>query len=82
MKTTFLFPGQRSQFTGMGRILAESRPAAHCIFDEADDALDFPASSTTATGRNLSHQLRYANNSNGKKYRADQPDFVAGCSLG
>jgi [acyl-carrier-protein] S-malonyltransferase len=37
-----LFPGQGSQFVGMGKDLAESFPAARDTFAEADDALGLP----------------------------------------
>jgi len=40
----FLFPGQGSQYPGMGRDLAEHFPAARQVFDEADRALGFPLS--------------------------------------
>jgi [acyl-carrier-protein] S-malonyltransferase len=40
----FLFPGQGSQFPGMGKSLADAHPAARSIFDEADAALGFPIS--------------------------------------
>ncbi|HZQ44708.1 MAG TPA: ACP S-malonyltransferase [Acidobacteriaceae bacterium] len=39
-----LFPGQGSQFVGMGRALYDTVPAARSIFDEADAALGFPLS--------------------------------------
>jgi [acyl-carrier-protein] S-malonyltransferase len=36
-----LFPGQGSQFTGMGRQLADQEPAARRVLEEADDVLGF-----------------------------------------
>ena len=44
MKTAFLFPGQGSQFAGMGKSLAEAFPCALAVFDEADAVLGFPLS--------------------------------------
>src|SRR5579875_1743145 len=39
-----LFPGQGSQYVGMGRALYDSVPAARAVFDEADAALGVPLS--------------------------------------
>ncbi len=39
-----LFPGQGSQYVGMGQDLAESVPAARIIFDRADEVLGFSLS--------------------------------------
>ncbi len=39
-----LFPGQGSQFVGMGKALYEASPAARAVFDEADAVLGFPLS--------------------------------------
>jgi [acyl-carrier-protein] S-malonyltransferase len=43
-KLALLFPGQGSQFAGMGKLLAEQYPRARAIFDEADEALGCPLS--------------------------------------
>ncbi len=40
-KLAFLFPGQASQYPGMGRDLAENFPESRAVFDEADAALGF-----------------------------------------
>jgi [acyl-carrier-protein] S-malonyltransferase len=39
MAKAFIFPGQGSQDVGMGKLLAETFPAARSVFDEVDDAL-------------------------------------------
>jgi [acyl-carrier-protein] S-malonyltransferase len=43
-KLAFLFPGQNSQYAGMGRNLAEKFPVARQTFEEADEALAFSIS--------------------------------------
>jgi len=40
MAFAFIFPGQGSQFIGMGHALAEAFPAAREVFEEVDSALD------------------------------------------
>lgn len=39
MATALLFPGQGSQFVGMGKDLAQAFPEARLVFEEADDLL-------------------------------------------
>jgi [acyl-carrier-protein] S-malonyltransferase len=41
-KIAFVFPGQGSQYVGMGKQLYESSPAARRIFERADEVLQFP----------------------------------------
>ena len=40
-KVAFVFPGQASQYPGMGKELAEKYAVARAVFEEADDALGF-----------------------------------------
>jgi [acyl-carrier-protein] S-malonyltransferase len=48
--TAFVFPGQGSQYAGMGRDVAEKYPAARRVFDEIDSALGFPLSKVCFEG--------------------------------
>src|SRR5215467_10876430 len=43
-KVAFVFPGQASQYPGMGKELTEKYPVAKSVFDEADQALGFSVS--------------------------------------
>ncbi len=43
-RTVFLFPGQGSQYVGMGKDLAEAFPEARATFEEADEVLGYPLS--------------------------------------
>src|SRR5687768_9220789 len=92
-KIAFVFPGQGSQSVGMGKDLAENFPAAKQIFEQADDALEFPLSSMCFEGNEEDLQLT-ANTqpailaTSVAAYRAMEtegfpaPAFVAGHSLG
>lgn len=48
--TAFVFPGQGSQFVGMGRELADASPAARAVFAEADERLGFKLSELCRSG--------------------------------
>jgi len=49
-KTAFIFPGQGSQYPGMGKDLADTFAAARHIFEEADDALGLKLSAICFSG--------------------------------
>lgn len=91
-KIAFIFPGQGSQQTGMGRELAEAFPEAKAVFDEADAALGFKISELCFNGPDEELQLT-ANTQpailtvSSAAYRVlaargIKADFVAGHSLG
>jgi len=49
-KTAFIFPGQGSQYPGMGKELADAFSVARQVFEEADDALGMKLSVTCFAG--------------------------------
>jgi [acyl-carrier-protein] S-malonyltransferase len=92
MKTTFLFPGQGSQYPGMGKSLADRFPSAREVFAEADSALGFPLSTLCFEGPAETLQLTentqpalLAVSTAAMRVLNEQglkPGFVAGHSLG
>jgi [acyl-carrier-protein] S-malonyltransferase len=91
-KIAFLFPGQASQYPGMGRDLAEKFPESRAVFEEANAALDFSISQLCFEGSE--DALKQTENTQPAiltisiaAYRVLEkqgitPDFVAGHSLG
>jgi [acyl-carrier-protein] S-malonyltransferase len=91
-KIAFLFPGQASQYPGMGRDLAEKFPESRAVFEEANAALGFSISQLCFEG--TEEALKQTENTqpailtvSTAAYRALEkqgitPDFVAGHSMG
>jgi len=57
MTLAYIFPGQGSQYPGMGKNLAENFPTARKIFEEADEALAFSMSELCFEGSAENLQL-------------------------
>ncbi|MED1798433.1 ACP S-malonyltransferase [Brevibacillus porteri] len=93
-KVAFVFPGQGSQFVGMGQALSEQSEAAHHIFEQADEALGFSLSGLCFAGPE--EELKLTANTQpailtasiavmaalNEKLPDYKPAFVAGHSLG
>jgi [acyl-carrier-protein] S-malonyltransferase len=91
--TAFVFPGQGSQFAGMGKDVAAKYPAAQRVFDEIDAALGFPISTLCFEGPE--EQLKLTENTQPailavssalyavlREHGVANRDVVAGHSLG
>jgi [acyl-carrier-protein] S-malonyltransferase len=91
--TAFVFPGQGSQYAGMGRDAAEKYPAARRVFDDIDAALGFSISTLCFEGPE--DQLKLTENTQPailavssalhavlEERGATRRDLVAGHSLG
>jgi [acyl-carrier-protein] S-malonyltransferase len=91
-KVAFVFPGQASQYPGMGKEMSEKYPAARAVFEEADKALGFSISKMCFEGSE--DDLKLTANTQPAiltcsvavhrvaAEKGIQPDFVAGHSLG
>ena len=92
-KVAFVFPGQGSQYLGMGKELHAQFAIARSVFAEADDALGFSLSQLCFTGPEA--DLKRTENTQPailtvsiaalrvlESETALRPDFVAGHSLG
>src|SRR5258708_4470048 len=91
-RIAYIFPGQGSQFLGMGKDLAEKYPVARQTFEEADEALGYQLSRICFEGPE--EQLRLTEITQPAiltmsvaalrvlEGRIPKPTFVAGHSLG
>jgi [acyl-carrier-protein] S-malonyltransferase len=91
-KVAFIFPGQASQYPGMGKELAEKYPSARAVFEEADAALGISISKICFEG--MEEELKLTANTQPAiltvsvaayrvlAERGISADYVAGHSLG
>ena len=89
-KTAYVFPGQGSQFSGMGKALYEGNSLARDLFEQANEILGFRISDIMFGGTD--EELRQTNVTQPaifihsvvayKCLVSQQPDMVAGHSLG
>ncbi|GEO09295.1 ACP S-malonyltransferase [Segetibacter aerophilus] len=90
MKHAYIFPGQGSQFSGMGKNLYEKNPEAKDLFERANDILGFRISDLLFTGTdedlkqtNVTQPAVFLHSAIAYATIPDaRPDMVAGHSLG
>ena len=90
MKKVFVFPGQGSQFSGMGKDLYDAYPVARELLDKANNILGFDITKIMFEGS--AEDLKQTKVTqpavfihsviSAKVMTSDQPDMVAGHSLG
>lgn len=90
MKKAYVFPGQGSQFSGMGKALYESNPKAQKMMEEANDILGFRLTDIMFEGS--AEELRQTDVTQPSVFLhsvslslcsgLDAPDMVGGHSLG
>ena len=89
MKQAYVFPGQGSQFSGMGKDLYENNEIAKSLFDKADEILGFPITQIMFTGSDeelkqtkVTQPAVFLHSVILAKVLGINPDAVAGHSLG
>jgi [acyl-carrier-protein] S-malonyltransferase len=90
MKHAYIFPGQGSQFPGMGKDLYESKPEARALFEESNAILGFNISEVMFSG--TEDELKQTHITQPAVFihsvaafrtlQVNVPDMVAGHSLG
>jgi [acyl-carrier-protein] S-malonyltransferase len=93
MRLAYIFPGQGSQYPGMGKSLVDNFPAARQVFTEVDEALEFSVSRLCFEGspedlqltENTQPAILAVSAAALNSLEAEgfpRPEFVAGHSLG
>lgn len=89
MKKAYVFPGQGSQFPGMGKDLYESNSVAKDLFEKANDILGFRITDTMFSGTDeelkqtrVTQPAIFLHSVILAATKEFQPDMVAGHSLG